>query len=112
MSLPDLLMNTVKAVFPERLKRDLRRSLPIPDTEACLTRMKRNGFHPKLVIDVGAYVGDWTRMCRRVFPDPAILMIEPQAGTQDALQTIAAKDGSIEVARALLGGRHNSRIPF
>jgi len=87
-------MNMGKAMFPETLKRELRRSLPIPDTEACLSRMLRNGFQPKLVIDVGAYVGDWTRMCRRVFPNASILMIEPQAATQGALQQIAAEGES------------------
>jgi FkbM family methyltransferase len=112
MSLPNLLMNTVKALFPETIKRELRCSLPIPDTEACLARMQRNGFQPKLVVDVGAYVGDWTRMCRRIFPDASILMIEPQAATQSALQQIAAQGESIELARALLGKVHNSQIPF
>jgi len=112
MSLSNRFASAAKALVPETLKRELRRSLPIPDTEACLSRMQRNGFQPKLVIDVGAYVGDWTRMCRRVFPAASILMIEPQAATQDALLQIAAKDERIEVAHALLGRRHDSQVPF
>jgi hypothetical protein len=98
-------------VFPETIKRELRCSLPIPDAEACLARMQRNGFQPKLVIDVGAYV-DWTRIYRRIFPDESILMIEPQAATQSALQQIAAQGESISLARALLGKVHNSQVPL
>jgi FkbM family methyltransferase len=112
MSFSSRLSSAAKAVVPETLKRELRRSLPIPDTEACLSRMQRNGFQPKLVVDVGAYVGDWTRMCRRVFPDASILMIEPQAAAQSVLQEISARDRNIDVAHALLGGRSDSQIPF
>ncbi len=112
MSLPNRILSVAKSCFPESLKRQVRRSLPIPDTEACLSRMQRNGFQPKLVVDVGAYIGDWTRMCKRVYPNASILMIEPQAVTQDALQQMAADDERVDVAHALLGRRCNSRIPF
>ena len=112
MALSNLIMNMGKAMFPEALKREFRRSLPIPDTEACLYRTRRNGFQPKLVIDVGAYVGDWTRMCKRVFPNASILMIEPQAAALSGLQRMAAKDHTVEVVRALLGRQHGSNVPF
>jgi FkbM family methyltransferase len=45
-----------------------------------LSLLRSLGYSPKLVIDAGAGVGDWTRLCRAVFPDAEYHLIEPQAG--------------------------------
>jgi FkbM family methyltransferase len=40
--------------------------------------MRQNGFAPRVIIDGGANVGDWTRMVRTIFPATACHLIEPQ----------------------------------
>jgi FkbM family methyltransferase len=46
------------------------------------------GFNPRVIIDAGANVGTWTRMCRKVFPDAEYHMIEPQPAYVQALQRL------------------------
>jgi FkbM family methyltransferase len=52
--------------------------------------VKQHGFAPRVILDVGANRGNWTRAAHAQFPDATIVMIEPQAqliaGVQDLLQ--------------------------
>lgn len=40
--------------------------------------LKNIGFNPDVVIDIGAYLGDWTFQVNQIFPNATFLMIEPQ----------------------------------
>jgi FkbM family methyltransferase len=42
-----------------------------------LRRMRGQGLNPRVVLDVGAAHGDWTKSCLRVFPDAHFVMLEP-----------------------------------
>ena len=59
--------------------------------EDCLWQLKRLGYDPKVVIDGGAHLGDFSMLAHRVFPDAAIHMIEPQPACKDALAALAAR---------------------
>jgi FkbM family methyltransferase len=43
-----------------------------------LDLLKRNGFAPKHIVDVGANRGDWTRTALQFFPEAEYTLIEPQ----------------------------------
>ena len=66
-------------------------------TEDALMLLHRNGFDPEVVIDVGANRGRWTSMARRIFPDAAYHLIEPQHGCQPFLKDVAAASSRIHV---------------
>lgn len=53
--------------------------------DEALLLLRGFGFDPRVVIDAGANVGTWTRMCRTIFPDAAYHLIEPQPGCVDEL---------------------------
>src|SRR5947209_10700654 len=112
MRLLDAALQGAKAVVPDGLKRKIRVACGVPDMEASLLNMQRNGFHPQRVIDVGAYVGDWTRMCRRLFPDARVLMIEPQGRLRETLQQMAAADPRVEFSPVLVGANRQAAVPF
>ena len=59
--------------------------------EQCLRQMARNGFHPRTIVDVGAYRGDWSRMAHAIWPDAAIVMIEPNREQSGCLNALAAE---------------------
>jgi FkbM family methyltransferase len=61
-------------------------------TDTALALLRRSGFSPDLVIDVGANRGQWTTLAREIFPDAAYHLVEPQRGCQPFLARIA--DGS------------------
>jgi FkbM family methyltransferase len=100
------------SLVPVHLKDSLKAALSLLSMESSLTRMKRNGFEPHVVIDVGAYSGDWTRLCKELFPSAAVLLVEPlQAKTKD-LEHLAAGFSGVRYERTLLGSSERSEVPF
>ncbi|HVS53338.1 MAG TPA: FkbM family methyltransferase [Opitutaceae bacterium] len=59
--------------------------------ETLFALLKRFGFAPRSIVDVGANRGDWTRTARAHFPAAEFLLVEPQAHLRahvaDLLQT-------------------------
>lgn len=45
-------------------------------------RLKKIGFTPTTILDVGAFHGDWTRFTQHVFPSASYTMIEANPHTQ------------------------------
>lgn len=50
--------------------------------------LKRQGFNPRHVIDVGANHGNWTRTAARFFPDAQYTLIEPQEFVKKFIQDL------------------------
>ena len=65
--------------------------------EESLRAMARRGFAPGTIIDAGANVGEWTLMCRAIFPRAAYHMIEPQAGCASALRSITGESSDVHL---------------
>lgn len=57
--------------------------------EEVLLLLRRFGFDPRVVIDAGANMGQWTRMAWSVFPTAEFHLIEPQSACAGALQDLA-----------------------
>lgn len=111
------LVNVTKRIisplFPEKWKRYIKRELfQVPETESSLRRMKRLGFNPAVAIDVGAYVGEWTRSFKGIFPDAQMLMIEPQASKMAQLSRVKSELRNVEVRVALLGATVGASVGF
>src|ERR1035437_393342 len=103
----------ISALVPDQWKRHLKTALfEAPDTEASLRRMQRLGFNPAVVIDVGAYIGEWTRDLKRIFPSARMLMVEPQPGHLERLRAVAAVFNGVELAPVLLGAAERGSVPF
>lgn len=100
-------------LLPDSWKRYIKAELfQVPDIEASLRRMKRVGFVPRTVIDVGAYVGGWTRSFKQIFPDSRVMMIEPQASKAGYLEAVAADWANVIFRSALLGPNPQDRFGF
>jgi len=104
---------TVSPLIPGSWKRRVKGALfDVPDTENSLRRMKKLGFAPRTVIDVGAYVGDWTRTCKQLFPEARVLMVEPQVAKASALAQVAADLRDVEARSVLLGATEGANVDF
>jgi len=77
-----------------------------------LRQLSLSGFSPDLVIDVGAYVGDWSRMARRYFPNARFMLFEAQQMKKSKLEQAALEIGNAEVIVALLGAKEQEDVPF
>jgi FkbM family methyltransferase len=102
----------ITSLMPPGVKSRLKGFLHIPDMEFSLGRLSRVGFRPRATIDVGANAGDWSRMCRRVFPDTKILAIEPQTRCEPSLRQMAHELGGVTIAQILVGARAAAAVPF
>jgi FkbM family methyltransferase len=81
--------------------------------EWSLGNLRRLGFRPKAVVDIGAYLGEWTVMVRRIFPEAASLMIEAQSALAPALGRISdANPGRVSYRIALLGAECRNDVEF
>ena len=107
-----LFNSAAKRLLPQSFKRRIKVSLGVPDTEACLGRLKRCGFTPHAAIDVGAYSGEWTRTLLRFFPNAQVLMIEPQAKMRTQLEALCSSNSSLQLAPTLLGPEVAERVAF
>lgn len=105
-------MTLLKQLVPSRVKRSIKRTLGVPSTEAALLRLKRLGFNPEAVIDVGANVGDWTRMCKRIWPAARFLLIEPLPACEGPLIRLASTSPGVRYERALLGASVRPEVLF
>jgi FkbM family methyltransferase len=69
------IINRILALGGVRIQRISR---SVDPTEKVFEFLLRHQCEPKLVIDVGANHGNWSRRVRRYFPNSSIIMIEPQ----------------------------------
>jgi FkbM family methyltransferase len=101
------------ALLPESVRSKLSVHLGKPDLRFTLLQLRRFGFRPGNVLDVGAYLGDWTRLCLDVWPDASAVCVEPQQGAQDSLQKLSrSRAPKVIVKQGLLGDADRTDIPF
>lgn len=86
---------------PYRIQRAraLNRFSAIPET---LAAMAKRGYDPRLVIDGGANVGEFSLLAARLFPKARVLMVEPQPACLELLRRLATK-GRFELHAVGLG---------
>jgi FkbM family methyltransferase len=97
--------------FPVRVKEMLLAAVPeefkytrgVISMQASLDNLRRNGFYPAAIIDVGAFQGDWSRMVRRIYPNTPIHMLEANPEKEPLLGAAVREIGAAEYHIALLG---------
>lgn len=98
--------------IPPRWKRALKWRLMIPDAGASLELIRQKGFSPKVVLDIGGFVGAWTRMCREVWPQAAVCMFEPQPDKRAVLESLVRSMPGVTLRSELLGREAGQEVEF
>jgi len=57
--------------------------------DSCLAGLRDRGFAPRVVLDVGASDGSWTRLAMRLWPDASYHLFEPLAHWTTTLGALA-----------------------
>lgn len=71
------------------------------------------GLAPEVVIDVGAYRGEWTTMMRPIFPAARFAMLEAQPECEPDLRRVVEQSGGmVEMAIGLLGREPRDAVEF
>jgi FkbM family methyltransferase len=103
--------------LPRRLKdaakKEIARRFQLPSMQWSLENMRRLGFRPTSVIDIGAYQGEWTVMARKIYPEAAFLMLEAQESQRQVLERVKAQNGSsVDCRIAVLGAQNREEVGF
>jgi FkbM family methyltransferase len=117
------LGNIIRRLLPQRVHSDLFRlsSSRVSDDLKhryasglsmwwSLQNLKRCGFRPVSVIDVGAFLGDWTKRTRTIWPEARYLMIEPQPNKLQGLRDMC--DASVSFEPVLVGAGQKDAVLF
>lgn len=102
----------ITRVIPRRIKLKLKSLLNKPDMELSLRGLRKNGFRPTRTIDVGAYKGEATRIIKRVFPETAVLMIEPRQDNNLYLKRICQDYPDCQYINTLVGAIEKEKANF
>ncbi len=90
----------------------LRRRLGVPSIEASLEALAARGLRPRVVYDVGAYHGEFARLCRRVFgPQTKVFCFEPLAEAITRLSALRDR-GEITLVPGLVGAEDRDAVTF
>ncbi len=113
------LARTLSNITPGRVKgaafrvRKLFWKATRPDLAITLGHLKRWGYDPSAIIDVGAYVGEWTEMIRKTFPAAKVLMVEAQESKGPTLRKVCEKHaGRVVLENTLLGPADGQAVRF
>ena len=102
----------LRHLIPDRWKRALKIRLGAPEMFWSICNLKKNGFYPRTVLDIGAYHGEWTSEAIKVFPDSHFLMIEANPEKEDILASVCKKLQGVEFEIALLASESNLSKEF
>ena len=76
---------------------------PIGKINFFLEDIRARGFRPTLILDIGANRGTWTIMAKKIFPEAAFLMVEPQPEMRASLDAICSEYNNIQWVEAGAG---------
>lgn len=111
-----MIVNTLYGRLPGVVRRfidDRRFRLGMPTMFGCIANLKRNGFTPRMIIDVGAYEGRWTENVRTIYPDSPVLMLEANPDKEHRLAQVQRRLGpGVACQRALLGASARRDVTF
>jgi FkbM family methyltransferase len=85
----------------------------LPTVQGLLETLYGNGFRPGTVIDIGAHVGDWTRMASRIFPEAQFELFDADPVNEERLRrTRESLPGRCRYAMTLLGPEGKAAVAF
>jgi len=85
------------------IRTQLARRRDVPEIPSALERLKRNGFSPGSIFDVGAYRGDFAALCFQLWPDTSVTCFEVLPEPSEKILTMARKQKSLHLISCLLG---------
>lgn len=106
----NFIFKLIRLLIPASIIIKLKIKYQVPDMEWSLKNLKSNGFNPSAILDIGAFEGEWTKMCSGIFPDANYLMFEAQETKLSKLKGL--KSNKIDYHIGLLGPESNTKSKF
>ncbi|MCX6239088.1 MAG: FkbM family methyltransferase [Bacteroidia bacterium] len=99
-------------LLKRKIKDHFIRNSQIPTPKISLERLKNNGFKPDIIFDVGAYHGEFAKMCLEIWPKSKVVCFEALEEKIALLKEISEKDHRISVIPGLVGDEDNENVCF
>jgi FkbM family methyltransferase len=99
-------------LFKQKIRAYLARKLDLPEIPSALDKLANLGFNPTLIFDVGAYQGDFARLCIKKFPDPKIACFEVLEHRVEQLKHLSSQNPLVRVFPTLLGSIPQENVQF
>ncbi len=106
----NLIFRLFRILIPSSIVSKLKIKYQVPDMEWSLKNLRVNGFSPTNILDIGAFEGEWTRMCQAIFPESNFLMFEAQESKTNILAQ--QKSSKVDFHIGLLGPEMNLKSKF
>jgi len=100
------------AKLKHALRHRITRHYGVPEIPAALERLRNNKFTPAHIFDVGAYSGEFAKLCRQVWPGAKLTCFEVLPHRVKELRAWSMADGNTEIVECLLGAEASSTVAF
>jgi FkbM family methyltransferase len=94
------------------IRKHLVRRFNIPEIPPALERLRTSDFMPDHIFDVGAYSGEFAKLCRGTWPRARITCFEVLPHRVAALRAWCTHDGNAILVESLLGATSTPAVPF
>ena len=94
------------------IRNRLVRRLGVPEIPPALERLRANKFVPKYIFDVGAYSGEFAKLCRKIWPLAKLTCFEVLPHRVAELRRWCDQDGNAIIIESLMGAKSNRAVPF
>ncbi|BAZ01858.1 hypothetical protein NIES37_58650 [Tolypothrix tenuis PCC 7101] len=98
--------------FKKNLRQYLAQKLHIPEIPVAVERLSKVGFKPKHIFDVGAYQGEFAKLCLQSFPNAKITCFEVLENRVHQLQQLTSQNPAVQVIPVLLGAEAQEKVQF
>jgi FkbM family methyltransferase len=105
------LIQSLLRPFGLRLSRQRDERAPDNGASVLFSTLKRFGFSPRLVLDIGDNHGNWTRTALKYFPQAQYVLIEPQDHLKVCVQDLIDSGHKIRWVNAGVAD-HPGMLPF
>lgn len=111
------------AVPPSVWKRLLRTSIQLVSAEDnakngvmsmwwSIENLKKLGFQPRTILDVGAFKGEWTKRVKEIYPDASFLLVEAQPERAEEISTLVKDSPNLYFENSLVGAKSDDEVIF
>lgn len=94
------------------IRQRITRHYDVPAVPLALERLSRRSFVPAHIFDVGAYSGEFAKVCRRIWPHARLTCFEVLPRRVEELEAWCAADGNAQIIRYLLGAKVSDAVTF
>lgn len=77
-----------------------------------IENLKKLGYQPKTILDVGAFRGEWTENVKLIYPEASFLLIEAQPERAAGINSLINGESDMYFENSLVGAKDDDEIIF